>query len=545
MKGKTAFAALYLWAAVVLTACGQEEYVKDTLAGEESSADRMAAAEGGGITTLDAGDMFTHRDKEIGYDEEQAVRITLEEDSASCGDSSVMINDNIVTITAEGTYLVSGILRGQLVIDAAKEDKIQVVLDNVDITCEHSAAIYVKQADKVFVTLAPGSANSAETAGEYEAIDDNNIDAAIFSKEDLTINGEGKLTVVSSWGNGITSKDDLVFTSGNYTIEAGNHGLEGEDSVRIAGGSFAVTAAQDGIHGGNDEDEPLGFIYIAGGSLEITAKDDGIHSDTQVAVASGAIHILESYEGIEGRVIEIAGGSITLRAQDDGLNAAGGKDQGGSGREDIFAGDDGASILISGGVVEVDADGDGIDSNGSLYVSGGETYISGPVNGANGALDYAGEAKITGGIFVAAGSGQMAQNFGDTSTQGVIMVTADSYREAGSPIVLEDGSGAQLLEFTPQKQYNNVVVSCPEIVTGGSYTLSMGTEDFAVQMTELIYGTGMGAGFGGHGPGPGGMPGGTRPEGEVPGGGVPQDGMPPQGEISGGDFPRKEIETLH
>ncbi len=185
MRRKRVILTILLAAAMNLAACGQEEDVRETLADQKDA--EMAFGGSAAVTTLDAADMFTDRDKEIGYDEEQAVKITLEGNGASCDDASVDINDSdvtnvIVTITEKGTYLVSGTLQGQLVIDAGKEDKLQLVLDNVDISCGHSAAIYVKQADKVFLTLAPGSANGLATEGEYVAVDDNNIDAGIFSR---------------------------------------------------------------------------------------------------------------------------------------------------------------------------------------------------------------------------------------------------------------------------------------------------------------------------------------------------------------------------
>ena len=253
------------------------------------------------------------------------------------------------------------------------------MLDGADIHSETSAAIYVRQADKVFLTMATGSVNTLSNGGTFTAIDENNIDAVVFSKEDLTLNGNGTMTVESPAGHGVVSKDDLVLTSGTYEITASSHGLSGKDSVRIAAGSFTIVSGKDGIHAENADDSELGFLYIAGG------------------------------------------------------------------------------------VLQIDASGDGIDSNGSLTVSGGETYVSGPTNGGNGALDYASDAVITGGIFVAAGSSQMAQNFGSASTQGAMMVSVGS-QQAGSEIVLADSAGQPLLSWTAEKAFESVVISCPEIV---------------------------------------------------------------------------------
>ena len=160
---------------------------------------------------------------------------------------------------------------------------------------------------------------------------------------------------------------------------------------------------------------------------------------------------------------------------------------------DMFASDDSSYIKISGGILYVNADGDGIDSNGNLYVTGGETYVDGPSDSANGALDYAGEAQITGGIFVAVGDSGMAMNFGEGSSQGVMLVNLSAGHAEGQ-IVLKDGSGAELITYEPAKSYNSVVISCPEIKQNESYTLIAGDETVTVEMDNLIYGSGNGFG---------------------------------------------------
>lgn len=473
-----------------------------------------------GQDTLPAvSDMFTNRDREIGYNDQESVRITLSGDTAQADSESVRVDGNVVTITSEGCYILSGSLRGRVVIEAADKDKIHLVLDGANISCESSAALYVSQADKVFVTTAAGSENLFETTGEYVAIDDHNIDGAVFARDDITFNGEGMFRVASAVGNGIVCKNDLVITGGSYDITAGKHGLEGKDSVRIENGVIDINARMDGIHSGNDEDETVGYTYIAGGDITLTVEDDGIHSDTRLVIAGGNINVTESYEGLEGMSIEIAGGEIAVKSADDGLNAAGGNDgsgmQGGFG-DDPFAANGNNTIIISGGRLTVDADGDGIDSNGSFYVYGGELVIYGPANGGNGALDYNGEAAVSGGTVIALGASQMAENFGESSGQCAMLVNAQSMQAAGSTVALKDDSGEVLMSCVAEKTYNSVVLSCPEIQVGRTYMVVMGDETAEVEMTETIYGSGMG--FGGHGGrdgfggkgGPGGKPGPER-----------------------------------
>ena len=314
--------------AMSVTACST---VKNS--GTEITADQTSAgATVNGIYSYD--DMFTERDLDVGYDESSAVKINLADDSTTVtvGDdteadasetdetkadetqadesetngtkadksetdetkaasSGVSISGNIITISKEGTYVLSGALsEGQIVVDADSA-KVQLVLDNVDITCASSAAIYVKNADKTFITLAEDSENILMNTAEYEAIDDNNIDAVIFSKDDLTLNGKGTLTINSEYGHGIVSKDDLKLVSGTCNITAKNHALSGKDSVRIAAGTYNLTSGKDGIHSENADDDEKGFVYIASGDFTIESTGDGIDVSYVVQIDDGDFEI--------------------------------------------------------------------------------------------------------------------------------------------------------------------------------------------------------------------------------------------------------------
>lgn len=521
--------------AVVLAGCGTEKAVSNTETSEDTETSENTKTEKAENTSVSAGKsgldvttMFTERDKEMGYEADGSAAIQLLDGASSCDSDAVQIDGNTITITDEGTYLLSGKLTdGMVIVNAEKTDKVQLVLNGAEITNADSAAIYVLCADKVFVTTASDSENCLVNGGTYTAIDENQIDAVIFSKEDLTLNGTGTLQIQAGAGHGIVSKDDLVLTGGTYEITAEKQGISGKNSVRIADGTYTITAGTDGVHASNTDDTSLGYVYIEGGTFDIVAEDDGIHADLAAVIAGGTIEIEKSYEGIEGLSIDITGGEISLTSSDDGLNAAGGTDSSGMETmgpgEDIFASEEGAYINISGGKLKVNASGDGIDSNGELIVSGGETYVSGPTNDGNGALDYAGNAEISGGIFVAAGTSGMAQNFGEDSTQGVMLVNVDA-QETGAPIILTAGDGSELISYTPEKEYNSVIISCPEITTGETYTLTAGNSTQEITMDRLIYGTG---GMGGGRPGqdrgmqPGGQPGQNR---------GPDEGMSPDGQ---------------
>lgn len=253
--------------------------------------------------TLSYDDMFTDRDLDVGYEESDSVKISLSDDSTTVSSGSsdnsstddtvdgVTVDGNVITITSGGTYIISGTLtEGQLVVDA-DDEKVQLVLDNADVTCATSAAIYVKSAGKTFITLAEGSENILMNTAEFEAIDDNNIDAVIFSKDDLALNGSGTLTINSENGHGIVSKDDLKITGGTYNITAASHALSGKDSVRIAAGTFNLVSGKDGIHSENSDDSSKGYVYIAGGEFTIDSTGDGIDASNIVQIDGGTFDI--------------------------------------------------------------------------------------------------------------------------------------------------------------------------------------------------------------------------------------------------------------
>lgn len=253
--------------------------------------------------TLSYDDMFTDRDLDVGYEKSDSVKISLSDDSTTVSSGSsdnsstddtvdgVTVDGNVITITSGGTYIISGTLtEGQLVVDA-DDEKVQLVLDNADITCATSAAIYVKSAGKTFITLAEGSENILMNTAEFETIDDNNIDAVIFSKDDLALNGSGTLTINSENGHGIVSKDDLKITGGTYNITAASHALSGKDSVRIAAGTFNLVSGKDGIHSENADDSSKGYVYIAGGKFTIDSTGDGIDASNIVQIDDGTFDI--------------------------------------------------------------------------------------------------------------------------------------------------------------------------------------------------------------------------------------------------------------
>lgn len=425
------------------------------------------------------------------------------------------------------------------------------MLNNAEINCNTSAAVYVKSADKVFVTLPAGTTNSLGGGTEYVQTDDNTVDGVIFSKSDLTLNGTGTLKIDADYRHGIVTKDTLCITGGTYVIDAVKTCLAGKDGIKILDGSFTLTSGSKGLNSGNDDDAKEGSIYIAGGTFTIKSEDDSIHADGSCIIAGGtytiaagddgihanydtvitdgSITITDSYEGIEGRRITVSGGTINLTASDDGINAATGgssdeqqmpggqqpqemrmpggqkpsgmdMDNKGQAPASRSASDDDVYIKITGGTITVNAGGDGIDSNGNLYITGGTVYVAGPTSNGNGALDYEGEASITGGTLIAAGSSGMAQGMGSNSTQCSMLVNLSETIAAGSVISLKDSSGNVLISWTSPKQFSSVVISTAELAQGSTYTLVTGDTQTEVTLSSVATtsgNAGFGGGFGG------------------------------------------------
>lgn len=508
-----------------------------------------------------ASEAYSDRDLDASYDAADATEVDL---SAVTGD---------YTITAAGVYVLSGTLAGgAIIVKAGEEDKVQIVLSNASITNSDGPAIYAVSADKVFVTAADGTVNSLSDGVTYAGDGfGNNPDGVIFARCDLTLNGTGTLNIDGNYKFGVVGKDDIVVAYLTLNVTAVSDGIVGKDSVSINGGTITITAGGDGIVSENDDDTAKGSVLIDGGTITIktgganadsakgvkaqasltinggsitinseddslhsaasitvtggtiylSSGDDGMHSDDLLVVSGGEITVAQSYEGIEAGTITISGGVIDVTSTDDGFNAAGGADgssSGGPRGQDSFLADTSKSIVISGGTVTVNADGDGLDSNGTMSIIGGTIYISGPTNSGNGALDSAGTMTISSGIVVAAGSAGMAQTFDQSSSQASVSYTYASAQQAGTTITLQDASGNVIATYTPEKTYQNVVISAPALTVGQSYTLYSGsTAVETITLSGIVTTAGSGGtgngGFAGDGSFGGGMPGGGMPGG--------------------------------
>ena len=522
-------------------------------------------------------DKVSYSDVDYYTEWKNATSIKLNGDSASFdGNGGVVIDGSTITIRTSGVYEISGKLNdGQILVNAEDEGTVRLILNGVEINSSTSAPIFVEKAEKTIVSLEDGTENilSDGESYVYENSDDDEPNAALFSKDDLTINGDGALTVNGNYNNGIASKDELRITGGTIQVNAKDDGLMGRDLVAVKDGDISITAGGDGIKSTNDKDASKAIIAIEGGTfdiesandgiqaetslliadgeftitsgggspetietnknnmmpgmpsetgtststetgsestkglkaaeeiaigggsfkidslddavhsnnsititggdLEVATGDDGIHADTSILTKGGTINVAKSYEGVESKSITIADGEIHVNATDDGINIGGGQD--GSGLD--FAATENAEenvLSINGGYVYVNAMGDGLDSNGSISMTDGTVIVSGPTNNNNGALDYDQSFNIDGGLLIATGSAGMAMATSEESSQSSIMMTFTEAQKAGTVLQLEDSKGTSIVTFAPDKDYQSVVISSPDLAMDASYTLSSG-----------------------------------------------------------------------
>ena len=648
-----------LCACMALNGCSSTSLPDDTLSSEQEEMDDSVSSS--------EDSAYTYSDYELddSFDRQSAASITLSGSTAQSNGSGVSINNATVTISKEGCYLISGELEdGQIIVDAGDSDKVQLVLDNASIHCSTGSAILVRNADKVKVTLAADSENELSDGTEYQT-DDDNPDAALFSKDDLVINGSGSLTVQGNYKHGIAGNDDLVITGGRLTVNSLSHALRGKDSVAILDGTFVLTSQKDGIQASSTEDSTKGWVQIDGGnftiqssgdgiqaetnlsiydgsftitsgggavngadhtenrgggfgrpggnrpdsangqtspemssqpaecgqtpsempsqpaeggqtpsempsqpaegeqsssgnesdyselifdpddfddtstddsdttvstkgikagnalliqqgtfvidsaddaihsnysvtidggSFQLSSGDDGIHAEAYLNINGGTTTIAESYEGLEAAQIHISGGTTQVFSSDDGLNATGGssfelvdgllvlKDISSSDTEQTFGGrggmfevEDNCDITISGGNLTVTtSNGDGIDSNGSLNVSGGTVLVFGSSSGGEGALDYTGSSSISGGTLVALGSSGMAQSMEPDDSHATLMVTWDEVQPAGTRLTLCTQQGEILCSLQSTNSFQTAVISTDSLSAGQEVSLYTG-----------------------------------------------------------------------
>lgn len=596
----TSATSVTLLAALALTGCSttSNALASGTTAADSSvgttattssvTATDTAASRSSFSTNVKSGeklDVDTHySEQDLSWDTSSETAIDLSNPTATDG---VTVEDGTLTITKAGTYKLSGEYQGQIKVETADSDAVRLVLDNANITNSSGAALNVVNADEVILYSASGTTNTISDGADYTATGEDDPDAVVYSKADLTIAGEGTLKVSGNHEDGIHTSDGLVIASGTLEVNAANTGIKGKDYVDILGGTINVTAQQDGIKSTNDTDEGQGWTRLSNGTVTVNAGDDGFKASRVVEISGGSLTVEQSDEGIEAQYINVSGGDVNVTSEDDGMNASlktsdsestdssastsdtanqqqnnqqqgslpGGQQNGASNQQQQGTGQpqppamsgtsqggtsqngtsgtaqqqnntqnqgnqnmgqppampggnaqDGtsqngttstgqqgmgqppqggmpgggggtfevvdAAINVSGGNITVNAEGDGIDSNGVTTLSGGTLIVNGPSQGGNAALDTNGDLLINGATVLSGSTADMFEAPSTNSTSGYLKLTNSSGFEQGSTVQVADSSGKVVANYKVTKSnVQLVLVSSSSIVKGQSYTV--------------------------------------------------------------------------
>ncbi|MDY3049071.1 MAG: carbohydrate-binding domain-containing protein [Rothia sp. (in: high G+C Gram-positive bacteria)] len=434
-----------------------------SISGSSASATAVATASGSTVASIISYD--THYDTDdLSWDASTEVSIDLSNPTATEG---VSVENGVISITAAGNYRLTGTLEdGQVLVAAGEEDVVRLILNGASISNKDGAAINAQSANETIIYTAAGSSNSVTDGSSYAATGTEDPDAALYAKTDLTLAGEGSLTVTGNYGDGIASGDGLTIAGGSITVTAADDGIKGKDYLDILGGSIDVTATADGMKATNDTDAERGWVRLLEGEIKISAGDDGFKSERELEIAGGSLTIEESVEAIEGQYLTISGGSTQATSSDDGINAtipsttsstsAGGMNQ-------VVD----AWISISGGELTLNVEGDGVDSNGTAAISGGTVIVNGPSTGGNGATDATGGLTVTGGTLIQGDSGSMFEGMEGAYARFSASVSA------GDTVTVTDASGQVVAEYTSSKNIVQVVVAGSSITEGENYSISV------------------------------------------------------------------------
>ena len=472
--------------------------------------------------------------KDLTWDSSSEVTIDLSNPTATDG---VTVSDGVITITKAGNYKLTGTYEGQIKVEAADSDMVRLILNNATITNSTGAAINVVEADEVVIYTASGTTNTVSDGSSYSDTASCSPDAAIYSKSDLTLAGEGTLKVEGKYEEGIHTSDGLVIASGTLEVNAANTGIKGKDYVDILDGTITVTASQDGIKATNDTDGNRGWVRLSGGTVNISAGDDGFKAERVLEISGGTLNITRANEGIEAQYINILDGTVNVTSSDDGINAsysttstgtesttatstkqsaqggqnsapqapsgsagqapagggqapsgtmgqppAGGGAGGGGGTFEVVD----ATINITGGTVTVNANGDGIDSNGTATLSGGTLIVNGPFTGGNASLDTNGDLLLNGTTVTAGNSGDMFEAPSTNSTSGYMKISSVSNLSAGTTVQVADSSGNVVANYKVTNSSTALIlVSSSKITKGESYTVYTTTDSVDASSTTL------------------------------------------------------------
>ena len=522
-KKQAALAALLLSMSIV-TACGSQPGAATAGAATTTGAATATAAAAisdagtttaGGATTDDGANTAGGAAGQAIPIPSGATTIIFDGSGEKINGTGAEFSDGVLKITQGGDYAVSGTLNGHILIETDKEKEVRLYLNGVEIVSDAPYAIASVKGKSLTVTLAEGTSNALKVTGTEddvtipegtEATEEQEADAAVYVKNDLILNGTGTLAVESA-GKAFHAKDTLTADGGTYVLSSADDAVNGKDAVTLNAGTFRVTITD-------------------------TSEGKGITSQGDVFLNGGEMTVEASSEGIEGLTVAVNGGFWDITSEDDGINA-----------REKYEGDDAqekerlsqqnnekVKMVFNGGTVIVNSKGDGLDSNGSIEMNGGEVYVSGAADRGNAAVDMNGEALVNGGTFLAAGMQGMAVPLSDSSAQNIVTVYYETQMEAGTEITVTAADGTECAAWTAPKAFNMLQVSAPGPKTGDQITIKAADDEKKITLSDVntYEGTaagGMGGRGGFRGRGGRGGQGGFPGEGQQP----PEGMMPPEG----------------
>ena len=517
MYNKNLFAAIFILTIIGFTACEKsEDLLDDTEDAEE-------------IVIVDDSDNHDDAEDYI-WDSSEEIQIILNGSTITVNGSGATADGSTVTITSAGIYNLTGSLSdGQVIVNTDDDDIVRLILNGVDLNCSTNAPIYVLSAEKAMIVLADNSENYVTDGTSYifENPEDDEPNAAIYSKSDLTIYGNGTLTVEGNYNDGITSKDGLIITSGTININSVDDGIRGKDYLIVKDGSITVEDAGVGIKSDNEDDTSKGYITIETGEINITTGGEAIEAEKDVEITLGEIVLSSGGKGIDGTIsVIIDGGNFTINSVDDaihsngfitindgsfvissdddaihadydlvindgdinitnsyeGIESAEGDITINGGEIHIVSSDDGINsaangnnyIYINGGYIVIDAEADCFDSNGSMEISGGTVFVSSSgVRG--GTIVDCDSYTLDGGFMVGlSASSQHTANPSTSSDQYSLVIDFSSSQQEGTLIHIQDSDGVDILTYEPTKEYEAFIFSSSDFVSGSTYDVYLG-----------------------------------------------------------------------
>ncbi|MBR6514872.1 MAG: carbohydrate-binding domain-containing protein [Clostridia bacterium] len=498
------YLAIILALLLLLTGCSSVKTNQDITEEAEEMSEGTEAEKQQSTAPASSSDMFTKRDLDSSY--KDAVKIELDGKTAKASSNTVKISDNTVTITEEADYLISGSYKGTIKVEADQKAKPHLVFDSVEVVSGDYAALYITEADKVTVTLVGD--NSFESSGSFESRDQNNVDAAVFSKQDLSFNGTGSLRVESTVGHGIVCKDDLVFAGGSYSVYSASHGIDANDSIRITNSAFTVDSGKDAFHCENIEDTSKGFVYIENGSFSLECEGDGISSSAYMLITEGDFDITagggsangtnkssggwggfmggyygnsssedsESMKGLKSAgELTVNGGNFNINSADDSIHSNTAIEIN-EGNFELKSGDDGIhaedSLVINKGNISIKESYEGLEAY-EVTIKDGDISVYASDDGINaaGGNDQSGYGGRDNGGFGGPGGfgGMMGDNGGVISIEG-----GKVYLNAGGDAVDSNGElyikGGEVITSGPTYGDTSILDFATEgVISGGSF----------------------------------------------------------------------------